>query len=370
MSNTSQYQHGEENNINSLHNRQQQKQQHPVVQAILLQNNSFASVNSSTPTSNNTTHATSHQSSKIKKLTQTLAWRSAHVQSPNYSLTIESKTISIQQIHTESELYGTGAMVWPASLVLVKYLEWTKTKWFSTTTTANNKRRGKTVVVDLGAGTGVTSLGMAFLLSSQQNQTSTNEEGRKNKSLVICTDGCGLVVKLAKKNVQRVAAQQQKLLKNGPSDNGEIKKNNSNNNSAAQDEDTFQIESCEIRVREYHWGDGTLNKELLLEGVNNNDDESEKGHCDIILVSDCVLPKLYPIEPLVNALDELSGPHTVAYISYEERYYPEYDPKEYFMALAVQKGLEVKVVPQQEQHPVYSVEDIEIWEVRRKRFGV
>jgi LmbE family N-acetylglucosaminyl deacetylase len=48
---------------------------------------------------------------------------------------------------------------------------------------------------------------------------------------------------------------------------------------------------------------------------------------DLVIVSDCVLPKLYPIEPLVQAVEAVMGPHTVALFSYEHRPYPYFDPR-------------------------------------------
>ena len=47
------------------------------------------------------------------------------------------------------------------------------------------------------------------------------------------------------------------------------------------------------------------------------------------------------------------------------RYFPEFDPKDYFINQAESKNLTVKVIPLEKQHPVYSVEDIEVWEIRR-----
>jgi len=77
------------------------------------------------------------------------------------------------------------------------------------------------------------------------------------------------------------------------------------------------------------------------------------------------LPKLYPIAPLVDALDECMSDSTVAYLTYEHRYYPKYDPKDHFIHLATEKNLIVRQVPTGKQHPIYSVDDIEVWEVRR-----
>lgn len=106
-----------------------------------------------------------------------------------------------------------------------------------------------------------------------------------------------------------------------------------------------------ITVREYWWGDGSFHDETF----------------DVILVSDCVLPKLYPIAPLVTAIDDLMGTDSIAILSYEHRYFPDYDPRDKFRDLAKERGLTVRVIPLSEQDPVYSVDDIEIWEVQRQR---
>jgi hypothetical protein len=98
------------------------------------------------------------------------------------------------------------------------------------------------------------------------------------------------------------------------------------------------------------------------------DDSLKAKSCDLVLVADCVLPKLYPIAPLVQAIDELlETSEAMAILSYEYRYYPEYDPGEKFRELATTRGLEVNVVERGQLDPVYCVDDIEIWHVRRKR---
>ena len=77
--------------------------------------------------------------------------------------------------------------------------------------------------------------------------------------------------------------------------------------------------------------------------------------------------KLYPIAPLVQAIDELLvSPNSVAILSYEHRYFPEYDPRDKFCELASSRGLEVKTISTDKLHPVYSVDDIEIWHVKRQ----
>lgn len=240
--------------------------------------------------SDDTSNDTNKQSDNIRKKSQTLGWRSRYSQAEWYPFVIQSQQLQARQVQRgEVEgTYGTGATVWPASMVLLKYLE--KNPFLI---------QGKSVV-DLGAGTGITSIAAAILGASR----------------VVCTDGTASVVRLASDNV----------------------KHNS------------QRVGNVIDVREYSWGDGSL-----------------KETFDVVLVSDCVLPKLYPITPLMAAMNELMGADSVAIVSYEHRYFPDFDPRDNFRGLAKNRGLFVREVPISEQDPVYSVDDIEIWEVRRHK---
>jgi len=86
-------------------------------------------------------------------------------------------------------------------------------------------------------------------------------------------------------------------------------------------------------------------------------------------VADCVLPKLYPIAPLVQAIDELlkdDSKKRMAILSYEHRHYPDYHPKAKFEELAQERGLVLQQIPMEQMDPIYSVDDIEIWHVWRK----
>jgi predicted nicotinamide N-methyase len=230
------------------------------------------------------------KSEKIRKQTQTLGWRSRHSQAEWYPFVVSGRSLQVCQVQRgEVEgTFGTGATVWPASMVLLKYLE------------RNPQVVDNKTIIDLGAGTAITSIAAAVL-------------GAKR---VVCTDGTESVVKLAQENVNQVP---------------------------------IDI-SSKIHVRKYCWGDGSDKKTIF----------------DVVLVSDCVLPKLYPIAPLVKALDDLMGDDSVALLSYEHRYYQEYDPRSKFRELATRRGLDVHVVPLSEQDSIYSVDDIEIWKVRRK----
>jgi len=233
--------------------------------------------------------------------------------------------------HQRGELegtFGTGATVWPASLVLIKYIEKHAAELIQ------NKR-----IVDLGSGTGVTSLAAAYLGAQQ----------------VICTDGEPAVVQLALENVKQQIKRQQEQQQ---PESCLIKEKESNENSSL-----MELNSCPIHVQQYWWGSGTIQ-------FGADPDDTPDPDNIVVLVSDCVLPKLYPIAPLVDALDELLPrcPETIkslAILSYEHRYYPDYDPRDKFRALCQIKGLQVTAIPPEEQDPVYSVDDIEIWHVVR-----
>jgi predicted nicotinamide N-methyase len=212
--------------------------------------------------------------------------------------------------------YGTGATVWPAAVVLVKYLQ-------RHGRSAVRRRR----VIDLGSGTGITSIACHFL-------------GARS---VICTDGVDPVVRLARQNIDR----------NVPKDE----------------------QPGRIRVERYWWGDDDPPR------FPKDDDDDDDGGADLVLVADCVLPKLYPIGPLVQAIDDCltsrstsdsrlhtDQPHAtpMAILSYEHRYYPDYDPRDKFRELANKRSLHVRTVPIHDMDPVYSVPDIELWIVTRK----
>lgn len=252
----------------------------------------------------------------VQKRLSTLGWRNRHSQEEYYPVTVADTQFSVMQIQRgEIEgTYGTGACVWPAALVLIKYLErWSgdddRDVW-------SNKH-----VVDLGSGTGVTSVAAAIL-------------GARH---VVCTDGEARVVQLARDNIVHARREIEKDDLKRPDDN---------------DDNTMVIRGCKLDTQEVWWGRDRISV--------------EDNGTDLVIVADCVLPKLYPIAPLVSAIDELLvKPTSLALVSYEHRYYPEYDPKDKFRELATDRGLTVEVVPMEDHDPVYSVDDIDIWKVYR-----
>ena len=254
----------------------------------------------------------SQQSTALQRRSRSLGWRNRYSQNDQYPISMwaggREVNFSVQQLQRgEVEgTYGTGATVWPAAMVLLKYLE-------RHPHLVSGRR-----VVDLGSGTGVTSLAAGLLGAIH----------------VLCTDGEDSVVRLAQDNCIRAIRTQ---IEPG---------------SSHHEMDIVRIGACPIHVEKYWWGTQPL-----------PDDQ-----CEVILVADCVLPKLYPIAPLVAAIDDLlrAGARErkpIAILSYEHRYYPDYDPRIKFQELVHARGLRVETIPQESHDPVYNVDDIEIWQV-------
>lgn len=267
------------------------------------------------------------KSSYLQKVTSTLGWRNRYSQADQYPMELNLPphennrivTFHVQQVQRGEidRTFGTGATVWPASIVLVKYLE-----------VLCHQMPGKNMVIgDLGSGTGITSIAAGLLFAD---------------SYVFCTDGEDAVVDLALKNVHFAGKELDSL-------DGRFN----------QPTNTVQIGSSLIHVSKYRWGDGSIVQNMKR--IVSVDEEF-----DIIICSDCLLPKLYPIDPLVEALDECLSSKTIAYLTYEHRYYPNYDPKEYFINCCLNKRLNVRTVPLNEQHQIYSVQDIDILEIKRQ----
>lgn len=250
-----------------------------------------------------------------------------------------------QQLHdpvSEDDCeFGTGAAVWPGSIILLKYLE-----KMAHDPHQDNILEGKTVA-DLGSGTAITSIASALL----------------GASLVVCTDGCDPVVDLARQNIHDAISH----LGSG----GELSPTSVDSVDEPIHHQHCDFRGCTMMTQKYRWGEG-----MLLEGIDqslihdtdaiNVKMQSRTTQFDLILGADCIVPKLYPIEPLVDAIDELSAPQTVSYISYEQRHYEHFDPAVEFRRLADLRNLEVEIVPDQELHPMYPANDIQIWKVSRK----
>lgn len=249
--------------------------------------------------------------------------------------------------------FGTGATVWPGSIVLLKYLE-----KLAHDPRVENTLKDKTVA-DLGSGTGITTVASALL-------------GAK---LVVCTDGCDPVVDLARQNIHDAITML------GPCSGG-IDSTLPCAKPTLDDGGHCVLRGCKMIAQKYRWGEG-----MQLEGAphhmgncdntmcNNKGNHHESKvedtqrndsqHFDIILGADCIVPKLYPLEPLVDAIDELSGNETITFLSYEQRHYQQFDPAKEFRRLATMRNLHVEVIRNHDLHPMYPANDIQIWKVTR-----
>lgn len=115
-------------------------------------------------------------------------------------------------------------------------------------------------------------------------------------------------------------------------------------------------QTLDIRVETYEWG--ATPTDAIVAGASD--------FPDLILVSDCILPRLYPIEPLVAALDLLAQTHTTVLISFEHRYYEAFDPKTRFWELMHAKGFVLRELTTDEYHAHFRADDIEVWEITRQ----
>lgn len=85
------------------------------------------------------------------------------------------------------------------------------------------------------------------------------------------------------------------------------------NKNLSEVQERFSQLTGKIKILEYDWLDCSSFKETSF---------------DYLLISDCVLPKLYPIDMLVTAVDYLMDRNTIALFSYEHRPFPQYDPRQ------------------------------------------
>lgn len=248
---------------------------------------------------------------KVQRMINSLQWRQAHSKDEFYPLTLGSGIeLRLRQLQAgEVTGLGTGATVWPAAHVLAKYLELR----YNGETGMRGLR-----VVDLGSGTGVAGIAAAALGAAETFLTDQEQ-----------------LLFLMQENAERCTTPRTGA-------------NADTTDSAGTAGDCTA--PAAVHVVTYDWG---------------MNDDSLSPPVDVILVSDCVLPKLYPIEPLVDAIDKLSGPGTVTIMSYEHRHYQAFDPRRRFEELAAERGFYKSDIPQSQQHPIFSADDIEIWEVRR-----
>ncbi|KUF92029.1 Beta-glucosidase 30 [Phytophthora nicotianae] len=232
---------------------------------------------------------------------QTLAWRDAFSMAPYFLETVNDRPLRIKQV-LQGELngFGTGLTVWPAACVLLKHLEYRA---------ANNPRAllgsNNPFVLELGSGTGAVGIAAAMLLRA------------------------GRVVLSDMDNIRFIMQENADVARLDGAINNHVK----------------------VDVEAYEWGQPP-SASLV-----------SQSYPDLILVSDCILPRLYPIEPLVEALTLLSRPHTRILISYEHRHYQHFQPKQRFWELMEARTFSLREIDSTEYHPHFVASDIEVWEI-------
>ena len=172
-----------------------------------------------------------------------------------------------------------GATVWPASMVLIKFLEHLVNSKHGnekdrTTTILWNNHETETPslnICDLGAGTGVTSIAAAMLF---------------HRSTVVCTDGDENVVELCRANIENAATGTKRC---AAASDGNVN-GNDNENESNDSVDAGNATSTSTCSKRYMIGNNDSSVEVMKYWWGNKDDEArvlEKASppFDIVLVS-------------------------------------------------------------------------------------
>ncbi len=188
----------------------------------------------------NSGKATGLRNQKQRRILQNLRWRQKYQNADLYEYTFgDHLMLPLKQISNgELKGLGTGTFVWPAAHVLAKYFE----RQFGDNNTLKQKR-----VCELGCGVGLNGI-VAALLGAE----------------VVLTDQ-EVIIPCLQENIQQLRAHL------------------SHNSNCAVLE---RLDHMEIYT--YDW-----NSEPSFPFTGDN-------AFDFLIVSDCVLPKLYPIELLIQ----------------------------------------------------------------------
>jgi len=285
-------------------------------------------------------------SSRIRRSARSLQWRQEFQNKDVCNgILIDTEELDINQIpNPEESGIGTGGQVWPAAIVLSKFLEKRYGRYTDKFVDSLADKR----ICELGSGTGV--LGIACSILGAQSITVTD--------IVNC-------LPLIDMNAQRYLKASTGHIKNTPrmTTGDDILYSFDRSYNGVADA------PCDMYIKTFEWEED-ISPLFPSNGEYSHASNSRHAPFDIVVISDCILPKLYPILPLVLVLEKLlsgstcNGKIPYALISYEHRPYPDYDPRDEFKRLAELHGLYVVNIPMEEHHGDYCCEDIEIWEVR------
>ena len=227
-------------------------------------------------------------SSKLRRTAQALQWRQSFQNTSSCEISIANTPINIVQVPNPEELgIGTGGQVWPAAVVLCKYLE----KKFGGTGLAGKE------IIELGSGTGILGIVCAVL-------------GCKSVTITDQVTTFPLIAKNCKKILESSATPETASSVNSSSTSSLIH-HSEESISLVYSPDTISDNSSttntddisEVYIKTYDWGAPTAGLTMRPERsrtYTHNKRLDSMIELDLILVSDCILPKLYPIEPLVQ----------------------------------------------------------------------
>jgi len=244
-------------------------------------------------------------SDKLSKIINALGWRQRFSNKIQCELPFLNNTLIIKQIPNGEEVVGTGAHVWPAAIILAKYLE-KQIDNESLPLLIKNKR-----CLDLGSGTGIIGICAALL----------------EAEISVCSDVKSVF------NLMTENCDSARLIYNQSLSN--------------------------LKCNIYEWDDENNN--------NNNDDDDLLDQFDVVFVSDCILPQLYPLEPLIKTTKKFMKDDGIAIFAYEARVYPYFNVMQRFKEICNTLELEMfNHVPLTDCHNIYVSDEVQIFYLRKK----
>eukprot|EP00466_Bigelowiella_natans_P002904 jgi/Bigna1/86565/estExt_fgenesh1_pg.C_110229 len=273
-------------------------------------------------------------SSKLQNRMKALSWRGRYTNEEYYPAEVLGKSFRVLQTPCgEMKGLGTGSTVWDGGQVLMKFIEHRYKE---------SGLQGKSVI-DLGSGTGIVGLAAAVL--GADRVVLTGYRTPPLLSFFKVSDFLLLLLLLYFLLLYFL------LISISGSDQKQVLHIARENVASCAKEVGDKSIQKRVSVAEYDWGDKTSSSKL-------------RAPFDIILVADCIVPKLYPMQPLVDALLEVSGSDSTILICYDHRVNHVLDPRVKFRELCEDAGFSFKVVPHSQHHPDYVLEECSMWELK------
>lgn len=258
----------------------------------------------------------------MKRKIQALKWRQLHQNKDTCEFEINERNLCIQQIiNPEENGIGTGGQVWPAAIVLCKYLEKKYSDCCSLENDILRKESKETLeykkVIELGSGSGVVGI-VASLLNAYSVMITDVESVfplmHKNCERILHESSNYAIRTIEIESESEVISELSRYYCRSvvisPTDN--------DSNQSTTESERISYNKY-VTISNYGWGDSILplhrfNTRVHMtettkassgqnDQISSNLSECLSDHAfDLILISDCILPKLYPIEPLVKVM--------------------------------------------------------------------